>query len=258
MHAELLYAEKSCIGCGSCAAACPNGVHGGLEKHEIDRERCCLCGACVSACPTAALRMSGTERRVEEILDEVEKDRAFYGSLGGMTLSGGEPFAQKQATLALLRAAKARGIGTAVETCGYAETSVLQEAVSLVDLFLWDIKDTDGERHKQYTGVTHEPILQNLYAADALGARIRLRCILVNGVNTDRAHYQRVAEIACSLHQCDGVELIAYHAYGGSKCLMLGKEDNGNTAWIPTAGQLTEAKGILADRGISVTVQGAM
>jgi pyruvate formate lyase activating enzyme len=188
----------------------------------------------------------------EEILSVVEKDRAFYGDAGGVTLSGGEPFMQKDAALSLLKACKARGINTAVETCGCADTDLLREAVPYVDLFLWDIKDTNSERHKRFTGVSNETVLKNLREINETGARIRLRCILVNGVNTDKAHYEKIGDIAKSIRNFDGVEFIPYHAYGGTKATFIGKEDNGNTDWIPDELQTKEAKSFLRCRNITV------
>jgi pyruvate formate lyase activating enzyme len=120
-----------------------------------------------------------------------------------------------------------------------------------VDLFLWDLKDTDPLRHKQYTGCSPEPILENLRMVDQMGAKIRLRCILVNGVNTDEAHYFAVAELAKGLSGLEGVEWIPYHAYGGTKAVFLGGEDSGRREWIPTEEQMARAREVLREKKIS-------
>ena len=154
--------------------------------------------------------------------------------------------------MALLRACREQGISTAVETCGYFDPAVLSLVVPYTDLFLWDLKDTNDARHLQYTGVSNERILSNLRLADSMGARIRLRCILVNGVNTDAEHYRKIADIASTLSNFEGVEFLSYHAFGGSKATFLGLEDNGRTDWIPTEEQLEEAKSTICARGIFV------
>ena len=218
----------------------------------MEREKCVLCGKCANICPTGALEFCGKDLSIEEILAVVEKDRAFYGEQGGVTISGGEPLMQKEASIALLRACKERGLPTAVETSGYVDEDTLRVAVPLVDLFLWDIKDTDDARHQKYTGVSHQKILKNLALADALGAKIRLRCILVSGVNTIETHYKHIAEIALSLSACEGVELLPYHAYGGTKALFLGGEDNGKAEWIPSLAQIAQAKAVLEAEGVFV------
>lgn len=114
----------------------------------------------------------------------------------GAHFRGGEPFAQKDRAVALLKACKARGLSTAVETRGYADSDSIRDSLPFVDLFLWDIKDTDSERHKRYTGVSNERILKNLSLVNENNAKIRFRCILVSGVNTDERHYSAIAELA--------------------------------------------------------------
>ena len=152
----------------------------------------------------------------------------------------------------MLKACKERGLNTAVATCGFADREILISAIPYTDLFLWDIKDTDCDRHRKYTGVSNKPIIENLKAADACGAKTRLRCILVNGVNTDRDHYVGIANIALSLVNCEGVEFLPYHAYGGTKSVFLGNADNGRKEWIPTKEQIEEAKAALREYGANV------
>jgi pyruvate formate lyase activating enzyme len=189
---------------------------------------------------------------IEQILSVVQKDRAFYGDLGGITLSGGEPFAQNTATISLLKACRTVGLSTAVETCGFTSPEIIRAAAPHTDIFLWDLKDTDDYRHKLNTGVSITPILDNLKLASELGARIRLRCIMVAGVNTDTAHYEKISAIAKIVKNLDGVELIPYHAYAGSKAVFLGRSDTGRLDWIPTEEDLALAKKIIEANGIRV------
>ena len=249
---ELLFYPGKCIGCGGCEKVCHHGVHVLKDEHLVNRAKCALCADCVNMCPTGALELCGKTLTIKEILAVVEKDSVFYGENGGFTLSGGEPFAQKNAAIELLRACKSRGLSTAVETCGYMDADTLLAAIPFVDLFLWDLKDTDDVRHLAYTGVSNQKILENLALADANGAKIRLRCILVNGINTAEEHYKRIAEIASSLSGCEGVELLPYHAYAGTKAVFLGGKDTGRKDWIPKPEQIDDAKRILRDYGVTV------
>lgn len=248
---QILFYTSKCIGCNACVAVCNTGAQvATADGHAFLRERCISCGACAEVCPTGAMELCGKAYTVEEILSVVKKDRPFYGEKGGVTLSGGEALLQKEGALSLLRACKEQGISTAVETCGYFDPGVLSAVIPYTDLFLWDLKDTNDERHLQYTGVSNERILSNLRLADSMGARIRLRCILVNGVNTDAGHYRKIAEIASTLSNFDGVEFLSYHAFGGSKATFLGLEDNGRNDWIPAEEQVNEAKEVLRSCGI--------
>ncbi len=241
---QLLFYEKKCIYCASCEL-CKNGVHG-FEggRHVLDRTKCSACGYCVSVCPTGALEICGKEMTAREITAEVMRDAAFYGEKGGVTLSGGEPLLRKK-SVSLLKTLKEAGLNTAVETCGFVDFGNISGAAKYVDLFLWDIKDTDPARHEKYTGVSNERIIANLKAADRLGAKTRLRCILVNGVNTDAAHYAAVAALLKSLENCEGVDVLPYHSYGGAKAEFIGLPDNGNDALIPSEEQIKEAKSVM-------------
>lgn len=249
---ELLFYKSKCIECGLCINSCKANVHTIEKSHQINRGKCLSCFECTKSCPTIALEKCGNKMTIEKIISEVEKDRAFFGNNGGVTLSGGEPFMQKHAAVDLLKACKERGITTAVETCGYAAPDVLLSAVPFTDLFLWDIKDTDSDRHKRYTSASNELILKNLHAVSDAGARLRLRCILINGINTEKAHYESIANIALDIKNLEGVEFIPYHAYAGTKATFLGHDDNGKVDWIPSALQIEQAKEILRKKGISV------
>ena len=248
---ELLYYETRCIGCGFCGS-CPQGVHRFQTVHEIERNLCVGCGMCDAGCPAGALSLVGRDRTPEDVLTEIEKDRAFYGDTGGVTLSGGEPLMQGDEVIRLLTLCRERSIGTAIETCGCFSRELLREIVPLCDLFLWDVKDTDPERHRAYTGVSNEEILRNLREADGLGARTRLRCILVRGVNTEKSHYAALAELYYSLSFCEGVELLPYHVYGEAKSQALGLSSTGNREWIPDKADVLYARMELNKRDVPV------
>lgn len=251
---ELLFYNKKCIGCRACETVCPNKAQAFDETHTIDRQQCTVCGNCAKVCPTAALEVCGKEMSVSEIVSVIERDMAFYGENGGVTLSGGEPLMQAEPAVRLLEECKKRGISTAVETCGYVDEKTLVKAAEYVDTFLWDVKDTNGARHKSYTGVSNKRIVDNLFAVGKLGAKIRLRCIIVSGVNTDEEHYCQIARLALTVPGVESVELLAYHAYGGVKSVFIGDRDNANKEWIPSDEEIENAKLYLEKKGVKAIV----
>lgn len=218
MRPEILYRRVHCIGCGACVKVCPNGAHALPEGfHAFDRRLCIGCGLCAQTCPAGALKLAGTRMSVSQVIGEIMKDAIYYGAEGGMTLSGGEPMLQMDFALALLIAAKENGIGTCVETSGYARPEDMERIVPYVDLFLYDVKLTDPAAHAEMTGVGLERIETNLTLIDRLGAQINLRCPMVPGVNMDDEHIRAIAAIA---EKCAGVREIhlePYHNLGISK-----------------------------------------
>ena len=249
---EFFHSPQFCLGCGACAAVCPNGVHCFNPEHIIDRSRCTGCMACAEACPSGALEACATLMNTDAILQEVLKDRAFYGERGGLTLSGGEPLLHGRAIPPLLQAAKDAGITTAIETCGVFDAALLEELVPLTDLFLWDVKDTDPIRHQQNTGGSLATVLANLRHADALGARTRLRCILLRGVNLEESHLAALCEVFHSLRRCEGIELLPYHTYGDSKNAQLGRPSAAHPEWIPTEAELAFAREYIDNHAVLI------
>lgn len=122
MNPQLFFDEKKCVGCGKCFEICLQKVHRiENDAHILDRSLCIECGACAEHCYAESLEMIGKNATVSEIMEEVSKDKVFYESSdGGMTVSGGEPLAQPEFTVALLKEAKKQGLHTVVETCGFA------------------------------------------------------------------------------------------------------------------------------------------
>lgn len=200
----LFYAEK-CTGCGRCKALT-------LENKNF-------------VCFHGAKEVCGKEMCVAEILEEVLKDKIFYdNSGGGMTLSGGEPFYQFEFSLALLKAAKEKGVHTAVETCGYTSKERLMLAAHYTDVFLFDFKETQSLLHKKFTGVGNENILKNLRLLNTLNKQIILRCPIIPGYNDRKEHFEGICAVANEFEHILAVELEAYHSLGENKYEALGKK----------------------------------
>jgi pyruvate formate lyase activating enzyme len=218
-HAELSFVAEKCIACGECVTACPAHLHA-LEGtiHTLDRSRCRACGACVEVCAAHSLELVGREWTVDEVMAEVLRDRVFYQrSGGGLTISGGEPLLQIEFTVALLRSAKAEGLHCCIETSGSAPWESLDRVRPIVDLFLYDCKETNSERHMRYTGQPNERILQNLRKLYESGAEIALQCPIIPGCNDTETHFAGIAALANSMPRLQGVRILPYHAFGRSK-----------------------------------------
>jgi len=223
---EILYSPDQCIACGHCAAVCPHGCHTMVEGvHEYDRTLCKQCGLCTEECYSQALELAGRPMTVEQVLEEVLRDRPFYEtSDGGMTVSGGEPMVQFSFAKALLTQAKDQGIHTCLDTTGVAPVARYRELTDLVDLYLYDLKETDPERHKMTVGAPLDIVLENMKEIDRLGSSMILRCPIIPGLNARPDHFEAIGKIADSLKQIVEINILPYHALGVSKTERLGKE----------------------------------
>jgi pyruvate formate lyase activating enzyme len=193
------------------------------ERHVLDRAICVVCGTCATECYAEALELVGRETTVTEVLDEVLRDKPFYEfSGGGVTLSGGEPLMQISFTEALLEAAKHEGLHACVETCGHADFSHFERILPHVDLYLYDIKDMNNDRHVEFTGLPNGLVLDNLRKLHDLGARICLRLPIIPGYNDRKDHFGALAELVRSMPDLLGVEILPYHRLGTWKAERLG------------------------------------
>lgn len=220
---QIFYNKEKCLVCGKCAEVCPNHCHTFSDKHEFDRSACSVCGACTEVCMTNALEKTGERQSLESIINEVMKDEMFYqNSNGGMTLSGGEPMFQFDFTKELLQEAKKRGLHTCMETCGFASRKQFEEIAPMVDIFLYDYKETDPEKHKKFTGVRNDLILDNLDFLDHLQANLILRCPIIPSLNDREEHFNGISALANRYHHILEVDVEPYHPLGTGKAVMLG------------------------------------
>ncbi|MBD3350615.1 MAG: glycyl-radical enzyme activating protein [Candidatus Lokiarchaeota archaeon] len=157
------YAAK-CIGCKTCLEVCPeDALTMDAEGIHINREKCIACGKCVDECPGTALRKLGQWWTLDDLIEEVAKDRTYYTkSGGGITASGGAAAVQSEFVTEFLKRCKHEGFHTALDICGILPKTKYEPMLPYVDLYLYDIKEIDPEKHKEFTGMSNEIILDNL------------------------------------------------------------------------------------------------
>ena len=186
-------------------------------------DNCKYCRNCAEACPAEAVEFIGQTMTVGAVVAEITKDTLFYDqSNGGVTISGGEPLMQPSFLMALLDACGEKGIHRTVDTSGYADTETLLETASRTDLFLYDLKHMDPEKHFRYTGVSNDKILNNLKQLSHRGARIIIRLPVVPGINADEENIDRTGALAASLPGVIGINILPYHRAADAKYRNLG------------------------------------
>lgn len=168
----------------------------------------------------------GRDVTVREVMETVEKDRTYYRrSGGGLTLSGGESLCQPDFAEALLRAAKERGLRTALESMACADYGVIERILPYLDQYLMDIKHTDPEKHERFTGKRNELMLENARKVAESGmTELIVRVPVIPTFNATVPEIESVAKFAAGLPGVKKLHLLPYHRLGQDKYEGLGRE----------------------------------
>ncbi len=211
---QMMFYKDKCKGCGKCKEVCPYNF-----------EKCDLCGKCTFYCPVDARKVCGKEYTVDEVFDEIIKDKAYYeNSGGGVTFSGGECMLQIDFLCEILKKCKENGIHTAVDTAGHIPFESFEKILPYTDLFLYDIKIFDTDKHKKYVGVGNELILDNLKRLFERKAKLWIRFPIIPDVNDSIEEMQKIKDFLDNCGAPEKVELLPYHAMGENKYCAIGKD----------------------------------
>lgn len=252
---QIMYNKNLCLECGTCNEVCESSAINLNSLNRIDRERCIACGKCVEHCPTEALVMSGESVSVDETIEKLKKDSIYYRrSGGGVTLSGGEALLQPEFAIELLKRCKALGWHTAIETAMYVKSETIKKVVPYLDLILVDVKSMNTSRHKEFTGVDNNLILNNIRLSDEIAKEIIIRVPVIEGFNSDEKSIHDIAEFAKTLNKVNRIDLLPYHSYGENKYETIGRNYFLKDLKPPSDDKMNYFKKIVEDMGLICTI----
>lgn len=222
LEPQMQYFADKCVHCGSCEAACPQGVRI-VDGARVGLTRCVLCRRCEEACLTGALKLAGELWSVDELAALLERDKCYYdNSGGGVTCSGGEPLLQYRFVAALFKALRRRGISTALDTAGNVPYAHLEAVLPHTDLVLLDLKCMDDATHRQYTGASNRQILENAARLMRDGVPMHIRIPVIAGVNDSIENARSTRAFIGDARCVREVRLLPYHAMGLGKAASVG------------------------------------
>lgn len=222
---EPAWSKTKCIGCVGCVRSLgcrfdDSGIKWKQPFHFTKSE-------VEKICPGGALHIIGEEKTAGEVIDICERDKPFFGCDGGITITGGEPLAQPEFALDILRKAKARGIHTAIESCGYVKKDTVIEAAKWIDYYIMDVKCIEEELHRSGTGHSNKKIIENLIELERNYPKkpLLIRTPVIPNFNDNKEELSKIAEFINIINQGNiRWELLKYHRLGYSKYESLGLE----------------------------------
>ena len=270
-YPQLSWVNMRCQGTALCESRCIKAcAKGALELGEqrqdaktgemlqmvhVKRDLCDNCGDCARVCYPKALYLCGEDYTVEKLVQRLMQDKKFYDrSGGGITISGGEALSQADFTVAVLRRMKAEGVHTALDTTGYASWETLARTLPYTDLYLYDLKHMDSEKHKLIVGVPNESILANARKLAAAGKKLQVRIPVIPMFNNDAENIRATAAFCKELGEAvTVVQLLPYHNLGVTKDLRISDKPVAEAA-PPSEEQMQKLKGIMEEYGLPVTI----
>jgi len=256
---EIILRSSRCAReCSECVSVCPqDAISKDGNYIKIDKDKCDLCAKCEDVCVYEALEVVGREVTVQEVMNEIEKDKVFFDeSGGGITFSGGEPLMQRDFLEVLLKEIRKKDIHVTLDTSGYVSFEDLDRISDKVDLFLYDLKTMDDEKHEKYTGVSNKLILENLSKLAERRKSVAVRIPLISGINDDDQSIHMFVDYLQSLKNIKQIDLLSYHRGGSEKHKRLRKKGSPRTFQTPSDERIEEIKKILSDAGFSVKAGG--
>lgn len=218
VHTQILWNSSKCVQCHKCEETCPtSSICFVNDRFSFQHQTCTGCLACAQLCPAKALEYTGKHMDIAAVMREVKKDFDFYEeSGGGVTLSGGEVLVWHEFAARLLDELRQEQIHSALETTGFAEEAIFQKVASRAGLLLYDMKHHDPEKHREFTGVSNERIINNMRWAVQHNIPVIARIPVIPGVNAKPEDADRFCSL---LHEIGitQVHLLPFHQFGQGK-----------------------------------------
>ncbi len=253
LYREPLYNRQKCIFDDLCVKACSSNA---ITHHEesllFDRKKCSNCTTfeCIDACCTGALKKGGYHVTLDELFATIQRDRQYWGSIGGVTLTGGEPFLQPEFCEGILKRCYSSYIHTVVETCGNVPWKNIERSLDFLDWIFYDLKQADPVKHRLMTLAGNELILENARKlSEVFKGRLVFRLPLIPGFNDDAASVKELSDFIISTGRKE-INILPAHHFGREKYNLVGKTYYTDDFRTPEKEDLQRVQGLFESRGI--------
>ncbi|WP_085504985.1 pyruvate formate-lyase-activating protein [Thalassobacillus devorans] len=204
-------------------------VDGPGLRYVIFTQGCLLrCQFCHN--PDTWNRNGGTEKSVDEIIEDIKEYLPYIKAKGGITVSGGEPLLQIDFLTELFQRCKELGIHTAIDSSGGcfssspAFSAKMEVLLKFTDLVLLDLKQMDADKHKSLTGMTNKQIHDFARLLAEKDIPVWIRRVLIPGLTNEAEELQQLKEFVDGLGNVEKLEVLPYHTMGVYKWEHLGLE----------------------------------
>ncbi len=245
--------SQKCLGDRACMKACPEDAllltDAGMN---IEFDKCTVCGTCEDVCPAGAIEVIGKTWYVDDLVDELLRDKIFFDtSSGGVTISGGEPLLQYEFAKELASKLRMSGVHVAIDTTAYASETVWRSLIEEADLVLLDLKQMDPIKHQEFTGVTLERVLENAKILAESGISAWVRTPIIPDYTDTRENIRAISQyIVRNLSNVERYDLLAFNKMCIEKYALFGLEYPLKDSELIEKGKMEELAQIAIEEGV--------
>ena len=162
-------------------------------------------------------RICGIEWDSADLVRYLTANAYLSGNCGGITFSGGEPLMQPEFLSDILE--HLQGIHTLVGTSGFCKTKDLLKISDQCSLIHFGIKLLDDNCSRKWSGVSAEPIQNNLLELDrhSSGAEFVFRIPLLAGIIDTKKNLYALMELCHKLKRLQRIDFLSVNALAAAK-----------------------------------------
>ena len=153
----------------------------------------------------------GTEKEAADLVKEIGRFKPYFGTKGGVTVSGGEPLQQPAFVEELFSLLHKEGIHTALDTSGVGNLEAARRVLEHTDLILGDLKFATREEYKTHCKADMEKILSFYRLAAELNVPLWVRHVVVPGLNDNLEDLRAIKALAESFPNLEKIEWLPFH-----------------------------------------------
>ncbi len=157
---------------------------------------------------------------VEEVFEKIMRSKPYYGKIGGVTFSGGEPLLHHDFLIELCKKLKEEEINVCIDTAGVG-LGKYDELLQYIDLVLLDVKHTNSEGYKDITGVELDEVEKFIDACNRNNKKIWIRQVIIPGINDNEEYIDSLIDYLQHINNIERVDFLPFHRMGREKYIKL-------------------------------------
>lgn len=152
----------------------------------------------------------GTQYTPQQIVDKAVRYKEYFGELGGITLSGGEPLLQAEFAYEVFNLCHQNDINTCLDTSGSIFNDNVKRLLSVTDRVLLDIKFTNDQQYREYVGCEMERPIEFLDYLQSQKIPTTIRQVIIPTLTDSEDNIKKLKNIADNTTIVDKIELLPF------------------------------------------------